>query len=191
MHALLGAERSAAMIATMRWYLALTVGVAIVWWFWVRGMRPATNELSHPGAIANLLRYLMARGVYRSGIVGTVTVCDRDNPEHCLVFSKYIREAQPGVRAEFPRVSWSEPYFAAFRTELVRRGVPHQELVHSSGSTLAFDFGRDLGGAHVVTHVLFEDVLGRRVARDCVAYFRDTLVVDSPRLTGIDAPYVD
>jgi hypothetical protein len=173
----------------MGWYIALAVAAAIVW-IWRRGMRPHPFELSYPGAIASLLRFLMVRGVYKSGIVGTATVCDRDHPEHCLVFSKYIRDAQPGVRAEFPRVSWSEPYFDSFRTELVRRGVPHQELVQPSGPTLAFDFGRDLGGAHVVTHVLFEDVLGRRVARDCVAYLRDTVDVDSPRWTGVDAPYV-
>ncbi len=53
---------------------------------------------------------------------------------------------------------------------------------------LAFTFGRDSGGAYVVTKTLFEDVLGARVHRDCVGYFRNVVITNAPRLAGVDAP---
>lgn len=171
---------------TWVWLGLAAAGVA---WLWHWGTRPAPNELSAPGALAVLLRYLLSHGVYKAGIRGSLTVCVRVAPERRLVFTKYIREpAGAGFEAEFPLEAWSEPYYAALRDELVRRGVPHGEVARATGPALTFDFGRDFGLAHAVTRLLFEDAMRMGVARDCIAYYRDTLVTHHAGLTGVDAP---
>jgi hypothetical protein len=122
-------------------------------------------------------------------VKATLTVCVRADEQRRLVFQKEITEAgEVGFRAEFPRAAWTEPYYQPYRAELARRGVPHREVVGRAGPTLTFEFGRDFGGAYVVARVLFEDVMGLRLERDCVAYFRDIVIPNAPHLTGVDAP---
>ena len=169
----------------MTWVL-LAVAVIVVWWLLDPG-EPQPNELEHPAALGLVFRYLMNRGLHRPGVRGRVVVCLRNDPEQRLIFWKYIRgTGELGFEAEFPLTPASAEAYHAFRTELLRRGVPHEELPLEAGPVLKFDFGRDVGLGHVVTHVFFEDVLRLRVARDCVAFFHDCLVTDAPRLTGVD-----
>jgi hypothetical protein len=80
---------------------------------------------------------------------------------------------------------WAEPYYEKYRAELDRRGVRY-DVVYTTGTrSLVFALGRDFGGAYVVTRILFQDILGARLHQDCVLYFRDTLIRNVPRLTGV------
>jgi hypothetical protein len=172
----------------MTWVLVALAATAVVWWL-LRPAAPYANPLPDPGAVARMLRLLLSRGVHAAGIRGSLAICLRDDPQRQLVFRKYIRDSGGmGFDAEFALEPWSEPFYGRFRDELVRRGVPHGELTREAGPVLTFDFGRDLGLAHVVVHVLFEDAMGASVARDCVGIFRDCVPVNAPHLTGVDAP---
>lgn len=99
-----------------------------------------------------------------------------------------IPEGGAGFAAEFPRVKWTEPYYDKFRTELDRRGISYQEIGTESTQTLRFVLGRDIGGACVVAKLLFENALGIDLHRDCVAFFRNVVLRNTPELTGVDAP---
>jgi hypothetical protein len=172
----------------MTWAL-VALGAAAVVAFLLWPPAPHPNPLADSRMLPRMLRLLLSRGVYAGEMRGSLAVCLREDPQRRFVFRKYIRDAGvTGFETEFPLEGWSEPFYARFRDELVRRGVPHRELTSERGPMLAFDFGRDFGLAHVVVHVLFEDVMGARVARDCVGYFHDCLLINSPRLTGVDAP---
>lgn len=48
------------------------------------------------------------------------------------------------------------------------------------------DYGSDLGLAQFVARIMFELVFGVRMERDCVAYYKDVLMINVPHLTGMD-----
>ena len=172
----------------MAWILIL-LGLAILIWLFLLPSAPAMNELPDPGALGRMLRLLVSRGVHKAGIKGTLTVCVKGDRQRRLVFTKCISAlGEAGFRAALSRESWAEPYYERFCAELDRRGIPYEEIRAGAVPTLAFELGRDAGGAYMVTKTLFEDVLGLRLDRDCVAYFRDVVIRNTPRLTGVDAP---
>ena len=51
---------------------------------------------------------------------------------------------------------------------------------------MTLDFGQDSGGAQMIARLWFEDTMGKRLDRDCVATFRDVMLRNSPRFTGVD-----
>ena len=171
----------------MLWILIVIAIAVLVWLLWPSA--PALNEMPNPAALDRLLRLLVSRGVLRANVTGTLTICVRDNPQHCLVFTKTsIPGGNAGFSAAFPRERWTEPYYERFRGELDRRGIPYQEVRTGNVPSLRFELGRDLGGAYVVTKTLFGDVLGVDLHRDCVAFFRNVVLLNTPALTGVDAP---
>jgi len=168
-------------------WIFIVAAIAVL--VWVLGQAPAMNELPDPQALARLFRLLISRGVFKAGISGTLTVCVREEPRRCLVFTKTSNpESGIGVAAALSRVPWAEPYYDKFRAELDRRGIPYQEIDTKTLPTLRFELGRDLGGAYVVAKIFFQDVLGVNLHRDCVAFFRDVVLRNTPSLTGVDAP---
>ena len=40
----------------------------------------------------------------------------------------------------------------------------------------------------MVARILYDDVLDLRLHRDCVVYWRDVVMENAPKLTGVDAP---
>ena len=175
------------MSITIAWIL-VAVAIAVVVSLWL-GSKPAINELPDPGAFARLLRLLVSRGVHKAGIRGTLTICVKAEPKRRIVFTKSIGPSnEGGFNAAFPNEHWTEPYYEPFRTELDRRGISYQETRENGIPTLKFDFGRDVGGAYVVTKTLFDDVVRVRLHQDCAAFFRNVVLRNTPDLTGVDAP---
>jgi hypothetical protein len=76
-----------------------------------------------------------------------------------------------------------DEHFERVRTELDARRIGFREL--SDG--VEIQIGRDFGLALVLAQVVFQDVMGLSLARDCVGYMRDVLVSNHPGLTGADA----
>lgn len=172
----------------MTWLVVAAIAALVLLCLSWRG-KPYLNDMSDPGALAHLLRLLLSRGVHKAGIRGTLTVCDRSNPIRRLIFRKYIRgQNEMGFEATLPLEAWSEIYDLQLRAELDRRGLNYRDAVTPTGKQMEFDLGRDFGGAYMLARVLFEDVMGLRVRRDCGAYFRDVMISNTPRLTGVDDP---
>ena len=147
------------------------------------------NDLPDPGAFARLLRLLVSRGVHKAGIIGSLTICVRAEPRRRIVFSKFVDPSgRAGFNASFPRDRWAEEYYEPFRAELDRRALSYQETRHNGQLALEFAFGRDAGGAYVVAKTLFEDVFHVRFHQDCVGFFRNVVLRNTPRLTGVHAP---
>ena len=126
--------------------------------------------------------------MHAGGVQGTLVICVRSDPKQRIIFTKYIEGESIGFRATIPRESWIDAYLSRLKAELDRRSVPYLEsrLLHEPPMT--FNLGTDFGGAYVVTCLLFNEVMGVHLHRDCVAYFHDTLIDNTPRLTGVDAP---
>jgi hypothetical protein len=165
----------------MLWLLlAAVAAIASLWWW---GAGPVDNEIGDAG-VGRMFRLLIARGVNGA----TMTVCARQDRRRRLVFTKYVRApGDVGVRASLPPDEWVTPHMAPLRAELRRRGIAHAD---DAGGGLAFEFGRDAGGAHVVASLLFESTLGLSLRRDCVAYFRRVVIDNRPSHTGVDEPDV-
>jgi hypothetical protein len=147
------------------------------------------NDLPDPGAFARLLRLLVSRGVHRAGIIGSLTICVRAEPRRRIVFSKFVDPSgQADFNASFARDRWAEESYEPFRAELDRRGISYQETHPDGQPTLEFAFGRDAGGAYVVTKTLCEDGFRVRLHQDCVGFFRNVVRRNTPNLTSVDAP---
>ena len=168
----------------MTWLLG-AFALTVVAWLWRKGMEPAANDLSDPRALARMLRILLSRGIHKGDVRASLTIQLRTKAHPQLVFRKYIdATGQAGVRAVVTHSTTPSPPDDRFRAELVRRGIAYAETADG----FSLDIGRDFGLALVATQVLFQDVAGGSVARDCVAYFRDVVASNSPALTGVDAP---
>ena len=168
----------------MSWIIYLLIGGGVLWALWPSP--PYMNPIPDAAFLTHSLQMLLKLGVHRAGVIGTMTVCLREAPTHRLVFTKQIDDGgEIGFRAEFTRELWAEPHYEKYRAELDRRGVRYDVVYRTGTRSLVFALGRDFGGAYVVTRILFEDVLGARLHRDCVLYFRDTLIRNVPRLTGV------
>jgi hypothetical protein len=171
----------------MNWLSAMLALAGVVW-LWRRGNKPYANPLPASGSLARPLQLLLSRGIHAHGIRGTLQLCLRIDPQQRIVFTKYIEGANTGFRATIPREAWVATHLPALLTELDGRGIPYRLLQSHERNALAFDLGKDYGGAHMVARLLFEDVMGLRLSRDCVVYFHDVMLANSPKFTGVDAP---
>jgi hypothetical protein len=172
----------------MAWGLGTFVTLLVLW-LWRRGMRPAPNDLTDPGAIVSALRLLITRGVHKSSIRGKLTIQPRAKKQPQLVFTKHLSEngefgIQSTLRLEGPLFGSRD----RLREALDARKVKYSEVRTSGSSSFSFELGRDFGLGLVITQIVFQEVIGISVARDCVAYFHDYVIRNTPSLTGVDSP---
>jgi hypothetical protein len=169
----------------MTWLIAILGAVCLVW-LWIKGSAPAKNRFSDGASLARGLRLLMSRGIHANGLRGTLTVFVEAAPEQRMVFTKHIENAAVGVRATLPSEAWALEHLSTFQSELEGRGIPYR--VGDGAAAMIFDLGQDFDGAYMVARLWFEDTMGKRLTRDCVATFRDVMLSNSPRFTGVDDP---
>src|SRR5215208_4959994 len=172
----------------MTW-LAWAAGVGGLLALWRWSSRPAANDIHDPAFFARSLRLLLSRGVHKGSVRATLLVCPRGDKGRGLVYTKYIdADRGAGVEAEIASDGWVAPHYAALKSELDQRGIRYAESTGADGPRLRFDFGKDFGGAYMVARILYDDVLDLRLHRDCVVYWRDVVMENAPKLTGVDAP---
>jgi hypothetical protein len=161
--------------------ILIIVGVILLW---RRGMMPVANDLATPEEVLMRLQYLLDRGIEG----GQVRFQVRDDPQRQLLFVKYIRARNDvGFRSFFYDENWPEGYFDRVRGELDHRGIKYDlSSDKTSKRVLEINYLRDLGLAQLVARLVFERGFGVRLDRDCVAVFKDVLISDHPRLTGVD-----
>lgn len=103
------------------------------------------------------LKTLLQRG-YDLGFV----VFQVQGDERFVEFSKYIRDEQHiGLTLDFPRSSWSGPYYEEVKALLGRAGLPYQVEVTPEGPVPEFvqvDFGQDLNRGAQIARDIFEQV---------------------------------
>jgi hypothetical protein len=165
----------------MIWLVILLLLLATVAWLFLTPSKPIAVDLVEPRTVEAVLRTLMAQGIDGAEL----KICLRQQPDQCLIFKKYIQSSgQIGCRVSAFEATWTAPVINTFRAELGARGIPvdRSGLVGQSGVTI--DCHHDLGLAQVLLRSFFGDVLHQDVERDCVAFFRDVLVRNVPRLTG-------
>ena len=169
----------------MAWVIGILVVALIAWG--LSPARPFPNPIPHERALTEALRTLLNQGLHHFGRSGRLVVCIKTEPERRLVFTKYIRVPRDvGFQATVERSSWPDPHFDNFRSELDRREVRYDVSREGDPEVVSLNFGRDFSGAYAVTRILFEDVLGMRINRDCVMYAHDVLVRNIPSATGVD-----
>ena len=167
-------------------WLAATLGFAALIWLWRMGTEPFANPISDGASLARALRLLLNRGVHADGIRGTLTISLARASAQRLVYAKYIEAQMVGFRATVPNELWVQAYLPALKAELDRRGIPFR--TGEEPAALTIELKTDCGGAYMIARLLFEDTLGHRIARDCVATFRNVMNVNAPRFTGVDEP---
>ena len=96
-------------------------------------------------------------------------------------------DSGPGIQAEICEEGHADE-FDRLAEELSKRGVGRVIYGDPPERQLNVVIGRDAGLALVVAHTLFQNVLRRDFAKDCVGLFDLLLYKNVPRLTGVDAP---
>jgi hypothetical protein len=121
------------------------------------------------GDLQRCLDILLQRG-YDLGFV----IFEIPGDQRFVEFSKYVRDRQNrGVQLDFPRSTWSEPYYEQVKSLLEGKGIRYQVEDTPNGPVQEFiqvDFGQDLAGAAATCQDIFERVFrvdpGSRVTAD-------------------------
>ncbi len=138
--------------------LAILLLVAAVVWFVARQRRQSLLSVNIALTdLAQCLDTLLQRG-YDLGFV----VFQVQGDERFVEFSKYIRDEEHiGLTLDFPRSSWSGPYYDQVKALLEREGLPYQVEVTPEGPVPEFiqvDFAQDLERGAQVTRDIFQQV---------------------------------
>lgn len=176
----------------MRWStMLLLAGVVLVSYlvFGPRQTRPALRRQLSAPVLDMLLATLHRQGFDR----GMLFVYVEGDPRFVQFMKTLDANGRARVRADYPLVGWSAPYFEKVRELLRRDGIAFQEdsgagSVPMQGAppsrVLVVDFGSDLIAARQFATNVFSEVYGVDVAKHGVAWLEN--FSNLPRRIGVD-----
>jgi len=161
---------------------AVAVIVAMIW-PWRAGARAVANDLDEAGAVARALVHLRDRGVDASELRFRL----REDAHRAVVFVKRIVARNTIlVRGTFCDDRISPERFEAVKEALASRGIPYATAALNGHGCLTIEVINDMTEAERFVRTVFECGFNADIARDGVAYSKDTLVVNARWLTGVD-----
>ena len=144
-------------------------------------MGSPANTLESQESVPIMLNGLLNRGIDGAELRFQV----KNDSRRKLTFVKYIPATNDlRLRAAFGENA-TENAVASFRNECRVRGITYREGdAEMAQSNVTFvDCDRDIGLGHLLVRLVFSSVYRVNIEQDCVAYFKNVLVADAPKLT--------
>lgn len=162
-------------------YFSILALLCLLVWL-LRPAKPALNEHLSSRTMHALFDALLYHGA--RGAELHVRLKDQGIT---LSYLKYF-DSGIGIQCRFVNEGLAAPFFRQFRARLEGSQIAHTVGNPSppEGEILTVDIGQNITMAQHLSKLLFEDVVGKNLATDCVASFNDkVLPIEIPFVTGM------
>ena len=162
---------------------ALAVIGILLTWFFIPG-KPLPKLLDSPNALAQALEYLRSRGLEG----GELRIQAKDDNRMTVVVTKHIVASNNiELRGTVTDEAMLDGGCDVVTAALAGRGIAYTEGDLNGKRTLMLRVRGSLAELEVFVQTAMDLGFGKALSSDCVAYFKNVLVVNMSSVTGVSS----